>query len=74
MSETASSFLSWLLFAVVAFTGFGLLEGFALRHPERLHTFSWVMATMGAKFPLSIALLGLFFGVLLGHFYFPECL
>lgn len=51
-----------------------MFEGYALKHPERLNTLSWVMATVGQKWPLSIGILGFFFGGLMAHFYFPECL
>ena len=59
----------WLVFILIGIVLFVLLEGRAFRHPERQHTLSRFVSTLGAKFPLSIAIFGMIIGGLLVHFF-----
>jgi hypothetical protein len=61
----------WFLWFGLIWTSFAVFEGYALRHPERMWTLSRLVSTIGAKWPLSIALLGFLFGGLLVHFFWP---
>jgi hypothetical protein len=63
------SWLWWVVWFPLVIGSFGVIEAYAFRHPDRQFTLSRTMATLGAKFPLSIALLGMLFGGLLVHFY-----
>lgn len=63
----------WILGALGAIAFFAFFEARAFRHPERQNTLSHAVATLGAQWPLSIALAGLFAGILLAHFYWPWC-
>jgi hypothetical protein len=63
----------WLIWFPLVFGSFALFEGFALKHPDRQWTLSRLMAYVGAKFPLSIAILSMLFGGLLVHFYWHFC-
>jgi len=63
----------WIIWILAIAVSFALLEGFALKHPERENTLSHFIAYIGAKFPFSIALVsGLFFSLLV-HFYWHFC-
>jgi len=67
------SWLWWFVWFPLAVGSFALIEGFALKHPDRQWTLSRTIATVGARFPLSIAMLsGLFCGLLV-HFYWHFC-
>jgi len=61
----------WVVWFLGVWGLFAILEGFALRHPDRMWTLSKAISTLGARWPLSIALLGMLFGGLLVHFYWP---
>jgi hypothetical protein len=65
---------TYWIFGAVAFVGFFAVgETYAFKYPLRQNTLSRAIATMGAKWPMSIALVGLLVGVLLAHFYWPWC-
>ena len=59
----------WLIWFLIAGGSFAFFEGYAFKHPDRQWTLSRTIATLGAKWPLSIALWGMFFGGLLTHFF-----
>jgi hypothetical protein len=61
----------WLVWIAAIFISFAIFEGYALKHGDRMWTLSRLVSTIGAKWPLSIALLGFLFGGLLVHFYWP---
>ncbi len=61
----------WLVWFAGVWLSFAVLEGYAFRHEERLWTLSRTVSTLGARWPLSIALLGMLFGILLSHFFWP---
>jgi hypothetical protein len=68
--------MQWIWWAVwfpLVIGSFAVFEGYALKHPTRQWTLSHTLAWLGAKFPLSIALLGMLFGGLLVHFYWHFC-
>ena len=61
----------WIVgvFAAIAF--FAVFEGIAFAHPDRVNTLSRAVATLGARWPLSIFLMGMFAGILAAHFFWP---
>lgn len=59
----------WVAWWLLIFASFAALEGAAFAHPTRMNTLSRTMALLGAKFPLSIGLIGMFLGGLLVHFF-----
>lgn len=59
------------LFAAVVF--FGYFEARAFRHPERQNTLSKTIYDIGAEFPLSIFIMGMFAGGLAVHFFWHWC-
>ena len=63
----------WLIWLIAVGISFALLERYAFKHPDREWTLSRTIATIGAKWPLSIALFGMFFGGLLVHFFWYFC-
>lgn len=63
----------WVIFGLVICILFTFGEVYAFRHPERENTLSHAIAELGAKWPMSIALWGLFLGILLAHFFWPWC-
>lgn len=63
----------WGIWFAVAIGLFAVFEGYALKHPDRQWTLSRTIATIGAKWPLSIGLWGMFFGGLLVHFFWHFC-
>jgi hypothetical protein len=63
----------WIIGTLVAIVFFAYFEAKAFRHPERYNTLSHYIATMGAKWPLSIWLMGVFAGILAAHFFWPWC-
>ena len=56
---------------------FTFLEARAFKHPEQMNTLSRSMWTLGQKWPLSLVLWGLTWGMLVGglsvHFYWNWC-
>ena len=67
------TWLWWVIWFPLAIGSFGLIEAYALRHPDRQWTLSQTIATIGAKWPLSIGLWGIFFGGLMVHFFWHFC-
>jgi uncharacterized membrane protein len=65
----ANSWMWWLVWWPLAIGSFALIEGYGIKHPDRQWTLSKTIAWLGAKWPLSIALFGMFFGGLLVHFF-----
>jgi hypothetical protein len=63
----------WLAGLGAAVVFFAVVEGYALKHPERLNTLSWNIAKMGSYFPLSIWICGVFAGGLAVHFFWHFC-
>ena len=61
--------LPWILWWGAIFASFAILEAYAFARPERAHTLSRFMANMGAKFPLSIGMIGMLVGGLFVHFF-----
>ena len=61
----------WVIWFAGVWGSFAVLEGYAFKHPDRQWTLSKTISTLGARWPLSIALLGMLFGGLLVHFYWP---
>lgn len=61
--------LPWIAAALAAIVVFAVLEAYAFKYPTRMNTLSRSVATLGAKWPFSIFLAGLFAGVLAGHFW-----
>jgi hypothetical protein len=70
MSET----WIWLAWFFAVCISFAFIEGYFLRYPERGWTLSRTIATIGQRWPLSIALFGMFFGGLMVHFFWHFCL
>jgi hypothetical protein len=64
----------WALWALLFAVSFALLERYAFAHPDRQWTLSRVMATLGARFPLSLVVWGIFIGGLSVHFFWHFCL
>jgi hypothetical protein len=69
-----SNWWMWAVFLLVVLIAFGLVEGLALRHPDRQWTLSKCMATLGARFPLSLVILGTISGWLSFHFWGHFCM
>lgn len=65
--------LMWLVGVLVAVIYFTLVEGFALKHPERANTLSYCIAYIGNRLPLSIWICGVFVGGLTVHFFWHYC-
>jgi hypothetical protein len=63
----------WIIGTLVAISFFAFFEWRAFRYPTRQNTLSHFIATIGAKWPLSICLMGLFAGILMAHFFWPWC-
>jgi hypothetical protein len=64
----------WLIGLVLAIGFFAAVEGLALRHPDRQWTLSKCMAVLGARFPFSIWICGIFSGALAFHFWGHYCM
>jgi hypothetical protein len=63
----------WIVGIVVAIIFFAFAETYAFKHPDRHNTLSRFIASAGAKWPLSIWIMGLFAGILAAHFFWPWC-
>ena len=59
----------WWVNAIISIVIFAIGEGYAFKHPERQNTLSHVVATIGARWPLSIWLMGVGTGILASHFF-----
>lgn len=65
--------LPWDLGLLVAIVFFAFFEARAFKHPERNNTLSFWIYSIGAKWPLSIFLMGMFCGGLAVHFFWHYC-
>jgi len=68
--------LPWLFGIALALVFFTYFEARGLRHQTRQHTLSFIVYTIGSKWPLSIWLMGMFAGGLAVHFFWhwdPTC-
>lgn len=63
----------WIIGILFAIAFFAFFEWRAFKYPLRQNTLSHFIATMGANWPLSIWLFGLFAGVLAAHLFWPWC-
>lgn len=61
----------WAIWMLCIGVSFGLLEGYAFKHPERQWTLSRTISFVGARWPLSIFLWGFLSGGLAAHFFWP---
>lgn len=63
----------WLIWLAAVVASFAVLERYALRHGDRMHTLSRVVWLMGQRFPLTLVLWGVIIGGLSVHFYWRWC-
>jgi len=63
----------WAAGLGAAIVFFAVVEGFALKHPDRCWTLSHWIALIGSRFPLSIWFMGIFAGGLAVHFFWHYC-
>jgi hypothetical protein len=61
----------WIAGAIAALIFFAVFEVLAFAHPDRLNTLSHAIASLGARWPFSIFLCGMFVGVLAAHLFWP---
>lgn len=59
----------WIVWAVVCIVVFAIGEAYAFAHPDRQNSLSRTVATIGAKWPMSIWLMGVGTGILASHFF-----
>jgi hypothetical protein len=59
----------WIVGALLAIAFFAYFEWRALAHPKQQNTLSRTIATVGAQWPMSIWLAGLFCGILASHLF-----
>lgn len=69
MMTIGNSWMWWFVWWPLAIGSFGLIEHYALAHPDRQWTLSRTIAFLGARFPLTIGIFGMFFGGLMVHFF-----
>ena len=65
--------LPWLFGIALALVFFTYFEARGLRHQTRQHTLSMVLYTIGAKWPVSIWLMGFFAGMMATHLFWHFC-
>lgn len=63
----------WVVWLLVIIVSFALIEGYALRHPERQNTLSRFIWGLGQEWPLTLVLFGMLFGGLAVHFFWNWC-
>ena len=63
----------WIIGTFLAVAFFAYFEARAFRHPERQNTLSHAVYEIGATWPLSIFLMGMFAGGLAVHFFWHWC-
>ena len=61
--------LPWILGTLGAIAFFAAFEARSFAHPDRQNSLSRTVATIGAKWPMSIWLMGLGTGILASHFF-----
>lgn len=59
----------WTFWTIICIVVFAVGETYAFKHPDRQNTLSHVISTIGAKWPMSIWLMGLGTGILASHFF-----
>lgn len=59
----------WIIGALLAIAFFAYFEWRAFAHPDRQNTLSHFVSTIGAKWPMSIWLMGVGTGILAAHFF-----
>lgn len=69
----AASNVPWIVGTVMAIAFFIVFEARAFRHPERMNTLSMFIYELGAKWPLSIWIMGVFCGGLATHLFWHWC-
>lgn len=72
MSEIQGD-LPWIIGTFAAIVFFAWFEAKAFNHPERANTLSHAVYTIGARWPLSIFIMGMFCGGLAVHFFWHWC-
>jgi hypothetical protein len=65
--------LPWILGTFGAIAFFAVFERYAFNHPGRVNTLSAFVFQIGARFPLSIFIMGMFIGGLAVHFFWHWC-
>ena len=65
--------LPWIIGCLAAIAFFAWFEARAFRHPDRQNTLSRTIYNIGAKWPLSIWIMGAFAGGLAVHFFWHWC-
>jgi predicted outer membrane lipoprotein len=63
----------WIIGTLLAITFFVIFEALAFKHGSRTNSLSHAVYTVGAKWPLSIFLMGMFAGGLAVHFFWHWC-
>jgi hypothetical protein len=65
--------LPWIILTLLAIAAFAWFEARAFRHPDRQNTLSRTIYDIGATWPLSIWIMGVFAGGLAVHFFWHWC-
>jgi hypothetical protein len=63
----------WAVGLIAAIVFFAVVESYAIDYPNNQWTLSKAIATLGAKWPLSIWICGAFAGGLAVHFFWHWC-
>ena len=63
----------WIILTLLAIAAFAYFEARAFRHPDRQNSLSRWIYDLGAKWPLSIWIMGFFAGMLATHFFWHWC-
>lgn len=59
----------WIVCALLCIVLFAVGEAYAFKHADRQNTLSRTVSTIGAKWPMSIWLMGVGTGILAAHFF-----
>lgn len=65
--------IPWVIGTALAIAFFAIFEARAFRHPDRQNTLSRAIYNIGAAWPLSIFIMGMFAGGLAVHFFWHWC-
>jgi hypothetical protein len=63
----------WIVWALVIVGGFVLIEWYSFRRPDKQHTLSRAVWSLGQRWPLSIYIFGNVTGGLAVHFFWHWC-
>lgn len=63
----------WIVGALLAIAFFVVFERYAFNHPGKQNTLSMAIFQLGAHWPLSIFIMGMFIGALAVHFFWHWC-